>query len=95
MAMDIFSVIRRPRNSEKAHEYIEEHNTYVFEVAMDATKSDVKEAVEKIWGVKVVACRTAFVRGKARRMGRHMGKSPDRKKAMVRLAEGQGIDALR
>ena len=93
--MDPFQVIRRPHVSEKAHALVQERNTYVFEVDARATKVDIKNAVQKIWNVKVEAVRTISQKGKAKRFGRFAGKAPDRKKAIVRLAEGQGIDALR
>lgn len=93
--MDPWTVIRRPFVSEKSFAGIEKTNTYVMEVDMRATKVDVREAVEKIWNVRVVDVRTIHVMGKARRMGRKLGKSPDWKKAMVRLADGQGIDLMR
>lgn len=93
--MDPWVVIRRPHISEKSHDGIQQLNTYVFEVDTRATKVDVREAVERIWNVKVLDVRTINMLGKTRRMGRHVGKSRDWKKAVVRLAEGSGIDLMR
>jgi large subunit ribosomal protein L23 len=93
--MDAYRVIRRPHNSEKAHEYVQEDDTYVFQVDRDATKTDIRRAVEKIWNVRVRAVRTLNQPGKIRRYGRIQGRSNPWKKAMVRLHEGQAIEALR
>lgn len=93
--MDPYRVIRRPHNSEKAHAYVEEDNTYVFEVDRDATKVDIRRAIESIWSVRVENVRTLNQPGKIRRYGRIQGRSTPWKKAMVRLAEGQAIEALR
>lgn len=94
--MDAYQVIKRPVYTEKSHEYIEENNTYSFDVHPDATKYDIREAVESLWGVRVRSVRTMNVRGKPKRYRwRHIGFTRSWKKAFVRLAEGQAIDALR
>ncbi len=93
--MDPFKVIHRPHSSEKGHDYIENHNTYVFEVARDATKSDIKAAVQSIWNVKVMSVRTVTMPSKLRRYGRIQGRTKPWKKAVVRVAEDQAIEALR
>ena len=93
--MDPYRVIRRPHVSEKTTDLIQNHNTYVFEVDPEATKTDIREAIARIWNVKVESVRTVTVRGKARRMGRINGFSRTWKKAVVALAEGSGIDVLR
>ena len=61
---------------------------YTFMVAKTANKTEVKDAVEEIFGVKVAKVNTMHVRGKSRRMGKYEGKTPDWKKAIVTLAEG-------
>ncbi len=61
---------------------------YTFKVAKNANKTEVKEAVEEIFGVKVAKVNTMHVRGKTRRMGRNEGTTPSWKKAIVTLAEG-------
>ena len=67
----------------------EVQNTLVFEVDLKATKTEVKQAVETLFKVKVHAVRTATVEGKERRRGRYAGYRPDWKKAYVRLKEGE------
>jgi large subunit ribosomal protein L23 len=64
----------------------------LFEVARDANKVEIKQAVEKLWNVSVVSVRTAIVRGKEKRMGRFMGKRSNWKKAVVTIAAGQNIE---
>ncbi len=93
--MDPYRVIRQPHVSEKTTDLIQNHNTYVFRVDPEATKTDIKDAIARIWGVKVESIRIVNVKGKARRMGRIVGFSPGWKKAIVQLAEGHGIDVLR
>ena len=93
--LDPYEVIRGPWVSEKSTEGVKEENVYSFEVAPRATKIDIRSAVERVWGVRVESVRTVMVYGKTRRMGRKTGRGRDRKKAFVRLAEGQGIDALK
>ena len=60
---------------------------YTFEVSKTANKSEIKTAVEEVFGVKVVKVNTANIKGKFKRMGRHSGYRPDRKKAIVQLSE--------
>ena len=93
--MEPYRVVRKPHVSEKTTELIQNHNTYVFEVDPEATKTDIREAISRIWNVKVKSIRIVNVRGKARRMGRISGYSRSWKKAIVKLAEGDGIDVLR
>jgi len=85
----LYSVIRRPLITEKGMGIKETQNTLVFEVAEKATKTEVKQAVETLFKVKVSAVRTATVEGKERRRGRYAGYRPDWKKAYVRLKEGE------
>ena len=93
--MEPYRVVRRPHVSEKTTELIQNYNTYVFEVDPEATKTDIREAVSRIWDVRVVSVKIVNVRGKARRMGRISGFSRAWKKAIVKLREGDGIDVLR
>ncbi len=93
--MEPFRVIRRPHVSEKTTDLIQNFNTYVFEVDPMATKTDIADAVSRIWNVTVKSIRIVNVRGKVKRMGRIVGRSRSWKKAIVKLAEGQGIDILR
>jgi large subunit ribosomal protein L23 len=64
----------------------------LFEVAKDANKVEIRHAVEKLWNVDVLSVRTTIVRGKAKRVGRFMGKSSNWKKAVVTIAPGQNIE---
>ena len=89
--MTVYEVIRRPLVTEKGVEKKESERTLCFEVARDATKTQVKSAVEKLFKVKVEEVRTANFEGKLRRRGRFAGYRPDWKKAYVRLKEGQKV----
>ena len=84
----LYSVIRRPLITEKGLGVKETEGTLVFDVAPDATKTEVKQAVEALFKVKVAAVRTANYLGKERRRGRFTGFKPDWKKAYVRLVPG-------
>jgi large subunit ribosomal protein L23 len=84
-----YSVIRRPLITEKGLGAKETEGTLVFEVAAKATKTEVKQAVETLFKVKVSAVRTANVLGKERRRGKFAGFRPDWKKAYVRLKAGE------
>ena len=69
-----------------------EHGAVVFEVAIDATKPQVKEAVEALFDVKVKAVNTSITKGKVKRFRGQLGKRKDVKKAYVTLEEGNTID---
>jgi large subunit ribosomal protein L23 len=84
-----YNVIRRPLITEKGLGVKETESTLVFEVAPKATKTEVKQAVELLFKVKVAAVRTASVAGKERRRGKFAGYRPDWKKAYVRLKAGE------
>src|SRR4051795_8770503 len=64
----------------------------LFEVARDANKIEIRNAVEKLWNVDVLSVRTSIVRGKEKRMGRFTGRRPAWKRALVTLAPGQKIE---
>ncbi len=89
MADSVYHIIRRPIITEKGLGVKETQHTVVFEVAAAATKTEIKEAVQKIFKVKVVAVRTANFHGKFRRRGRAEGYRRDWKKAYVKLAAGE------
>jgi len=89
MASRLYQVIRRPIITEKGLGVKELQHTVVFEVAPDATKTEIKEAVERIFKVRVDHVRTAIFHGKLRRRGRLEGFRSDWKKAYVRLAAGE------
>ena len=84
-----YTTIRRPVITEKGLGAKETEGTLVFEVAIDATKTAVKEAVEALFKVKVSTVRTANYAGKERRRGKFTGFRPDWKKAYVRLKAGE------
>ena len=85
-------VIVRPLVTEKSHEQLDLHGAYTFVVAKDANKIEIAKAVEKQFNVKVRDVRTMRYAGKAKRMGRHAGRKPSWKKAVVTLAEGDSIE---
>ncbi len=89
MAHNIYQVIRRPVITEKGLGVKETQHTVVFEVAPSATKTQIKEAVQLIFKVKVDSVRTAQFHGKFRRQGRSEGYRRDWKKAYVKLAAGE------
>ena len=89
----LYSVILSPHVSEKSAIMGESYNQYAFKVARDASKPEIKEAVEKIFNVVVEELQVLNVKGKTKRSGRGKLRSrSDWKKAYVRLAEGQEID---
>jgi large subunit ribosomal protein L23 len=89
MDSKIFKIIRRPIITEKGLAVKETQHTVVFEVSKDATKTEIREAVQRVFKVKVDHVRTAVFHGKFRRRGRAEGFRSDWKKAYVRLAEGE------
>jgi len=89
MSTNPFQIIRRPIITEKGLGVKETQQTVVFEVAPGATKTQIKEAVQRIFKVKVAAVRTAHFPGKLRRRGRTEGYRRDWKKAYVKLAAGE------
>lgn len=88
----LHQIILAPVISEKATRVAEKSNQAVFKVLRDAQKLEIKEAVEKLFKVKVVNVATLNVKGKTKRFGQSFGKRSDWKKAYVTLAEGQEID---
>ena len=85
-------VIRRPIVLTEKSNRLREQNQVVFEVARDANKIEIRNAVEKLFNVKVASVNTLVMRGKDRRMGRGYAKMQNWKKAMVTLREGHSID---
>ena len=86
-----YDVIRRPIITEKAT-MASENGAVVFQVAMDSSKPQIKEAVEAVFGVKVKAVNTTITKGKVKRFRGRIGERSDVKKAYVTLEEGQTID---
>ena len=89
--MKLTEIIRRPLITEKTTTAREGARTIVFQVASDATKIDIKRAVEKLLGAKVAGVRTALAHGKIKRQGKFAGQRSDWKKAYVKLREGEKI----
>lgn len=90
MAANPRDLLIRPIITEKTSQMMQE-NKYTFQVPLNSNKVEIRQAVEAIWGVKVVSVNTIRVMGKTKRMGRFVGKRSDYKKAIVKLAEGNTI----
>jgi len=88
----LLNVIRAPHISEKAAMATESANQYVFKVAVDATKPEIKAAVESVFSVTVEKVQVVNAKGKVRRTKTGLGRRSDWKKAYVSLADGQQID---
>jgi large subunit ribosomal protein L23 len=86
------SIVRRALVTEKGTRLREGQNGFLFEVARDANKIEIRNAVEKLWNVDVLSVRTSIVRGKEKRMGRFVGKRSNWKKAVVTIAAGQNVE---
>jgi large subunit ribosomal protein L23 len=86
---NVYEVLRRPLITEKSTNLKETQRTLGFEVHRDATKPEIKKAVEELFKVKVQEVRVANVHGKVKRQGRFVGKRPDWKKAYVVLKKGE------
>lgn len=84
--------IVRPIVTEQSSVAYQERGEYTFRVASDATKTTIREAVEKLFGVKVTGVWTSNQRGKQRRVGQQVGRRPHWKKAVVKLRDGDTID---
>lgn len=89
--MDAHDIILRPVITEKSTNLMGQ-NKYTFYVYPQANKIQIRQAVEQIFGVRVAEVHTLKVRGKKRRVGRHEGRTPDRKKAIVTLKSGDKIE---
>ena len=92
MKTDPHGILRRPVLTEKSTHGIESLNSYVFEVAPEANKISVKDAVEELFDVKVVKVNVRNRRGKWKRVGKYFGYGKNRKEAIVTLRTGDKID---
>lgn len=90
----IMKVILAPHITEKAANVGESSNQYVFKVATDATKPEIKKAIEVLFEVEVDAVRVLNTKGKTKRFGNRFGRRKDWKKAYVRVKAGQEIDFI-
>ena len=89
--MNRFDVIKRPLDTEKLDRLRDRENKFAFEIDLKANKTEVKQAVEALFKVKVVDIKTQIIRGKMRRIGKNSGMRPNWKKAIVTLKEGDAI----
>ncbi len=87
----MYEVVRAPHITEKAT-LLSEKNQFVFKVASDATKPEIKAAIEGLFNVKVTGVNTLVTKGKTKRFKGRPGMRSDVKKAFVTLAEGESID---
>jgi large subunit ribosomal protein L23 len=94
MNRDPRNVLVKPLMTEKSMQRKEELNAVTFQVSVDANKVEIRQAVEKVFNVKVATVRTASHEGKWKRMGKYEGRRPNWKKAIVTLAPGHKIDLV-
>ena len=85
-------IIKAPIITEKSADLAQNKNTYVFSVDVNANKTQIKQAIEHIFGVKVEYVNTINVKPKKKRVGRYVGKTNRVKKAIVKLSEGSSIE---
>ena len=90
----LLKVLLSPHVSEKSARVGDAHNQVVFKVAHDATKLEIRSAVEKLFNVKVKSVSTVSIKGKNKRFGKLSGRRSDTKKAYVTLMPGHDIDFL-
>lgn len=90
----LMKVLVAPLISEKSSVAAEQNNQYVFKVTTDATKPEIKQAVELLFNVKVDAVQVANMKGKTKRFGQKLGRRNNWKKAYISLQAGQEIDLL-
>ncbi len=87
-----YDILKKPRITEKGSTMAESKPVVVFEVPLDANKTEIRKAVQALFNVEVRTIRTMIVRGKVKRRGRYIGKRSNWKKAIVTLVDGQEID---
>lgn len=87
-------ILIKPVITEKSVNLAQQENKYTFYVDKKANKIEIKKAVEELFKVKVLAVNTAIVKGKNKRVGKYLGRTPDRKKAIVTLRAGDKIDVF-
>jgi large subunit ribosomal protein L23 len=90
--MNALNIIKKPIVSEKSTMARELNNEYVFQVSLAATKPEIREAVEKAFGVKVGSVNTSVVPGRYKKFGRDQGRVKKWKKAVVKLKDGEKIE---
>ena len=92
--MNKWEIIKGPIITEKSNDLLENEGKYTFKVALEANKVEIKQAIEEIFNVKVVDINTVKVLPKRRRVGKYEGYRSAYKKAIVKLAENEKIDAF-
>ncbi len=92
--MEMMKILKKPVISEKSFAHAES-NKYVFVVAREANKIEIKKAIEKLFKVTVIDVRTVVMKGKLKRVGRKFGKRSDFKKAYVTVKEGDKIEEFK
>lgn len=85
-------IIKAPIITEKSSDLAQNKNTFVFSVDVNANKTQIKQAIEKTFNVKVESVNTINVKPKKKRVGRYVGKTNRMKKAIVKLSEGSSIE---
>lgn len=85
-------VVIEPVVSEKSYDLIQDHNTYTFVVDKRSNKTEIKQSIQKIFGVRVLSVNTMNRRGKLKRTGYVIGRRSDTKRALIKLAAGDSID---
>ena len=88
----LYRTIVRPLITEKTSAAYQDRGEYAFEVHPDASKTQIRAAIEELFGVKVTGVWTSNQRGKEKRVGRTAGRRPNWKKAIVKLREGDSIE---
>ena len=91
---DPYRIIRKPLLTDKCHDLKERHNQVAFRVDRDATKSDIKAAIERVFKAKVAAVNVVNMPGKEKRLGKNIGRRSDWKKAIVTLKPGEKIEII-
>lgn len=90
--LDVYQIIKRPLITEQGMHLVETENIYPFAVSPKANKVQIRQAIERIFGVEVERVNTAHRKGKPRRRGRRVGRTPNWKKAYVKLRDGHSIE---
>lgn len=92
--MNIYEVVKKPLFTEKGMEIKERENKILVEVNLNSNKHEIKKAVEEIFKVKVDKVATVILPGKLKRLGRSVGRRPDKKKAIITLKQGEKLDLV-
>ncbi|TAN43793.1 MAG: 50S ribosomal protein L23 [Nitrospirae bacterium] len=92
--MTVYEVIKKPLFTEKGMEIKERENKILVEVNINSNKHEIKKAVEEIFKVKVDKVATVILPGKLKRLGRSVGRRPDKKKAIITLKQGEKLDLV-